>query len=229
MLLGAFDSLLKDDWLIMTAYVFLPAIFAIENIVFSRLKVSRFRDMNDPYELFAASHDSAAAEVAYRMTKGQYDDSFGALCFSKSAEDPVMWAHYADKHQGIVLGFDIPEDGSECHITYTPDRLSYDIIEGNVMWSEAGSTEISLAGTKFASWAYEKEVRLWVTLEGLHEEGGLYFHPFNETVALREVILGPFCLKPVEVIRKLVDQLQPDVEVIKTRLDTKTYRVIADD
>lgn len=126
------------------------------------------------------------------------------------------------------MGFDIPEDGSECRITYTPDRLSFDIDEENVRWSDAGSTEINLAGTKFSSWAYEDEVRLWVKLENLNLEGGLYFYTFDEIVKLREVILGPFCPKPIGAIRELVNLLHPGVEVLKTRLDKAAYRVVAD-
>ena len=31
-------------------------------------------------------------------------------CFSKSENNPLMWAHYADNHNGICLTFDFPND-----------------------------------------------------------------------------------------------------------------------
>lgn len=30
----------------------------------------------------------------------------GVACFTEQANDPLMWAHYADKHRGVMIGFD---------------------------------------------------------------------------------------------------------------------------
>jgi hypothetical protein len=36
--------------------------------------------------------------------EGKYD--IGIVCFSRTFNNILMWAHYADEHKGIVLGFD---------------------------------------------------------------------------------------------------------------------------
>lgn len=39
-----------------------------------------------------------------------YHEDCGILCFSKNWNNPVQWAHYADKHKGFCLGFDVPDE-----------------------------------------------------------------------------------------------------------------------
>ena len=42
--------------------------------------------------------DGYKAEVARR---------WGVLCFSEDKSDVLQWSHYADRHQGMCLGFDV--------------------------------------------------------------------------------------------------------------------------
>jgi hypothetical protein len=52
------------------------------------------------------------------------------LCFSRDWHNPVQWSHYADKHRGICLGFDVP-DSLLVPVQYTkePPKLNWDAIE----------------------------------------------------------------------------------------------------
>jgi len=47
--------------------------------------------------------------AAFRATKEQINENKGLICFSKSWSNPLMWGHYAEKHAGMCLGFDVPD------------------------------------------------------------------------------------------------------------------------
>src|ERR1700681_4254027 len=83
------------------------------NIQFRRLKVAMFSDANDPFELLALNcrgRGKREARKVLRQFKESQDDETGVLCFSRSWSNPVLWSHYADKHKGVCLGFDVKED-----------------------------------------------------------------------------------------------------------------------
>ncbi|NKK82626.1 DUF2971 domain-containing protein [Rhizobium leguminosarum bv. viciae] len=35
--------------------------------------------------------------------------AFGLLCMSTTWQEPLLWSHYADKHKGMCLGFDVDD------------------------------------------------------------------------------------------------------------------------
>ena len=59
----------------------------------------------------------------------------GVLSFSKTSTDALLWAHYADGHRGLCLGFDFekmgvadkPDAGS---VEYIPAAPLYRIVLG---------------------------------------------------------------------------------------------------
>jgi len=74
---------------------------------FVGVKCSLPQDYNDPFELFLgvdldqssdllATYNEVVQEIPARLT----------TCFSKSPVVAPMWAHYANNHQGFVIGFD---------------------------------------------------------------------------------------------------------------------------
>ena len=83
-----------------------------------------------------------------------------------------------------------------------------------------------LQRTKFADWKYEKEMRLFVQLDHMTKESGLYFYDFSKDFQLREVVLGPRCELPITRIRSLVAGFKPAVEVIKSRIAFSSFRVV---
>lgn len=36
-------------------------------------------------------------------------EKYGLLCFCETWQSPLLWNHYADRHKGICLGFDVRE------------------------------------------------------------------------------------------------------------------------
>lgn len=86
---------------------------------------------------------------------------FGVVCFSRNADKPTMWAHYANNHSGICVGFE------DLNVNSLPG-LS---MSGNVSYQKAlpvvqyfGEDEKAIAYkiffVKCEDWQYEREFRL---------------------------------------------------------------------
>jgi hypothetical protein len=60
--------------------------------------------------------------MALNNARTTWAATHGMLCFSSDWSDPVIWAHYSDKHRGVCLGFEIP-DVYGTKVNYIDDRL----------------------------------------------------------------------------------------------------------
>ena len=213
----------------MRVYNFLSAEFALSNIALRRMRISRFSEVNDPFELLAVNvGGSKDFRTAIRNWKRDLDGTKGMLCFSRHWENPVLWSHYAGKHHGIALGFDLADSVAK-PVSYASDRLlasfpaSGDPIDASEDFVE------SLLYTKYEHWGYEEEVRVFVQLDPYTREDGSYFYPFSEELNLREVVLGTLCPIPISRVRELIDDLYNDVQVRKARLAFKWFKVVPDE
>ena len=207
----------------MRVYNLTGAQFAISNLALRRIKVSRFRDLNDPFELLGVNLADKKVRKAFRDTKEEMDKKIGLLCFSRSWKNPLLWGHYAEKHTGIALGFDVPDELLKSAI-YAENLADFKLDKKT--GRPAKGVVDALIRTKFRDWAYEDEMRLFV---GLHEdrlESGLYFEHFSEHLQLREVVLGPKCGLPIPGIRKLVADYEPDVTVTQARIAFTRFEVL---
>jgi hypothetical protein len=95
----------------MRAYKFLSCKFGLKTIRERRLKISEIRSLNDPFDLLPIDLSDPALREAVLDTRSEIGTNGGLLCFSRQWHNPVLWAHYADSHQGLCLGFDVPDDG----------------------------------------------------------------------------------------------------------------------
>lgn len=201
--------------------------YALSNISLQRIKISRFNDLNDPFELLAGELSDRDFRRAMSSWKNEFHETRGIVCFSKKWVNPVLWSHYADKHRGLCLGFDIPDKYAQV-VRYKKTRLPVQFKEGK---REQGLKEkyvTDLLCTKFLHWHYEEEIRMFVGLDEGTIEHGLYFLPFSDQLILKEVVVGPLCETPFETIRSLVTHLAPDVVVTKARLAFKNFAVVKD-
>jgi hypothetical protein len=192
--------------------------FAISAIVFKRLKVARFSNLNDPFELLARS--AIGFYAGLMVNKNKMDKEAGLLCFSEDWTDPVLWTHYAARHTGICLGFDIA-DGLAKKVTYQSDRLKDEIASKN-------ENEIIdlLLHTKFESWRYEREWRVFINLRQAISEGPLQYYSFSDKLKLVEVILGADCTLEVGTIRELLATHHPQVSSVGTRLALASFAIV---
>ena len=80
---------------------------AISNVLNGRLKIARFQDLNDPFELRALEFRDKIVRKIVKTFGAEFGQATGLICFSEDWTSPVMWSHYAKSHQGTCLGFDV--------------------------------------------------------------------------------------------------------------------------
>lgn len=209
----------------MRVYHFVSSVYAISNLALKRLKVSQYNQLNDPFELLAATPADPVHQQAHKRFLNQMHASTGAICFSSGWSNPLLWGHYADKHSGMALGFDVPDGVCE-KITYRPDRVKIEIdpTTGNVVDGESAMRQLLL--TKFSDWKYEKEYRSFYDLDTLQKEGGNYFVGFSPDLILKEVVLGWKCEHSISEIKQLLGSDAAKVKVVKASIDPMKFKVV---
>jgi hypothetical protein len=208
----------------MRLYHFLSAQNALSDLALCRLRVSRYHALNDLFELMAANMGThkGVREVMLKH-RAAMDREQGLICFTRGYSEPMLWSHYADKHRGICLGFDVDDD-SCTPVEYVKERIPVVNATG-VPDAELLSRTLWAKGD---SWKYEDEVRVHILLKNVPMvEDGVYFVPFTDGMALREVILGAVCPIPAGAIYKLCSRIHGEVHVLKAALAFKSFTVVA--
>lgn len=198
---------------------------AISDIGLGRIKVARFSDLNDPFELMAVNFRERQVRKVVREFKNAYDSHTGLLCFSADWTNPVLWSHYGQKHRGICLGFNLTRTRAE-KVRYKDKRLLAELGEEGQPTTIDNKLQKQLLCTKYRHWRYEEELRVFIALENALKEGRLHFYPFDAHLQLAEVILGPQCELPLEAVRDLTQARHPTAVVFKSRLALKFFKVV---
>lgn len=201
----------------MRVYHFLTAKHAIDDLTQRRLKIATFDELNDPFELWAVAQPDRRLRRGLRRWKTSMTRSYGMLCFSRNCQNPLLWSHYADKHQGMALGFDVTDNLLK-KVTYVTARPVFTAINDR--------TVHRLLFTKFTDWQYEQETRLFTRLQERAPATRLYFADFSHHLTLREVISGPLCNTPKTTIAAALHGYERPVTIKKARLAFNTFRVI---
>jgi hypothetical protein len=218
----------------MRAYKFLDAQFGLKSLRERRLKQSRVHELNDPFEMRPYDVTDPVLRQAVLKTRDDLDEAGrGLVCFSADWCDPVIWAHYADKHKGLCLGFEIPDikgdDVTDAfgRVYYIQKPLSFPSNFEDLPESEGLAIMRSFLFTKFAHWAYENEIRVWVLLQ--NEEDGLHYLEFDAKLHLEEVIIGARCMLTRAEITRALGTLASEVKVIKARAAYDGFRMVEDE
>jgi DUF2971 family protein len=226
--MGSAEVVLPPPPEFIRVYHLLPLKHAESDIVLRRLKVARFADLNDPFELLALSFKELAVERIVREFKIKCDEHTGLLCFSADWTNPVLWSHYADNHRGVCLGFDLGRSRAEA-VRYEDERILAQLGDPPNPLNLDENLQRLLLRTKFRHWEYESEYRVFVPLKDAISDGGSYFVPFGPDLQLREVVLGPLCKRSLDDLRALTHASYPDASVIKGRLASKFFKVVPDE
>lgn len=156
----------------------------IEN---NSLGFSCLEDLNDPFECtsFGFQEDSDSfitASVATGACKNRFSRNYGVLSLTRQPLNPLMWSHYGDEHQGVVIGIDvdmagfsdkescvIPSQYGEVIYSATKPHCNLPIIDTDELMSigngiEFNSDAFNLVKRAFLykslEWGYEEEVRV---------------------------------------------------------------------
>lgn len=81
---------------------------------------------------------------------------------AKPADEILMWAHYSNKHRGIRIGFEFPENKQRYGIApmnYRPERAVFDISK-QPLTDPTNAQMREIMRTKSEVWKYEDEYRL---------------------------------------------------------------------
>lgn len=204
-------------------YKFYSDKWALDAVKKRRLKVATLDDLNDPFEFIADTTNNAdQRRLWHKASKGVFSQN-GLISFSRSCKNPVLWSHYADRHRGVAIGFDVRSE-FVVPVVYRKGRPT--LPDLRQMTSNARRSAIELTTrTKFLHWEYEAESRVFVKLDAQDEGTGLYFKAFGSDLVLREVILG---VRSELTSQKIHSELGPqDVKITTARLAFKTYSVVA--
>ena len=194
-----------------------------------RMKLSTVDKVNDPFEFLCASQGDKLQRRILKVFREHWTQRLGFISFSDNWESPLMWAHYADNHSGVCLGFDILEEDKIQKMVYEPNRLRglFDIAKPN----DGANLEAlrKVLTTKYKQWEYENEWRVLANLDDCDAKTGLYYVDLGPNVVLREIVVGARCTKPVGHFAKLVKasgKVTKAVTVIKARPAFETFTMI---
>ena len=222
----------------MRLYKFVSAKHGLDNVRCRRIKIGEFPKLNDPFELnpFVYS-DAHNKEVMERLRK-RIGDTSGIVSYSKTPFNPVMWAHYAENHQGLCLGIDaidavpgtpakLAHPDTHAHvkeITYVDEPYPFPTHVDDV------NEELihKFIWTKFRHWQYEDEYRVMTTITD-RLKNGLCFTDFGPQTALKEVIIGYRSKVTARKIRQAIDPKYGDeVDIWKVVPSTTAFKMERD-
>jgi len=123
----------------------------------------------------------------------------GVFCATRNNANLLMWAHYADQHRGVVLGFkpDLERDSYLRllePVTYTDSRPSFygsiESMAAGIAPDEATLRAFNrrLVYTKSTHWSYEAEERIYVPWEVAEGKSASHLSFYPEELA--ELYLG---------------------------------------
>lgn len=214
-------------------YHFTTAKFALDDLRNRRLKIAQFDDLNDPFELksvnlcnpeHARTFDGIEKEN-FEGYKAAVARRWGVLCFSEAKTDLLQWAHYAERHKGICLGFDVSGGKEKFRpVKYKTTRFPFPV-------PEKRDREFSwhLLSTKSKAWAYEREWRVFLELkDSVWNEGAgrmLYFADFGAELVLKDVILGATNKTSVSEVIQAMQGYAETVRIARMRLSCNRFEL----
>ncbi|MFC5842664.1 DUF2971 domain-containing protein [Aminobacter ciceronei] len=212
----------------MRLYHFTTEQFGLVAIRDRRLKVARVMELNDPFEFLGPIFADKSERQRMRKFKAEVDKDFGLICLSDNWSHPLLWGHYADKHKGVCLGFDVlqPEDFEAVeYVEERPPMNQFGISAFSDLPEESIKRMLHL---KFHAWSYEAEFRTFIDLKATvyDEKSKLHFVPFRPTMKLAQVIMGWRSKSTRTEVSKALGWLKQDVEVFKSRPAFQEFEVV---
>ncbi len=183
-------------------YHYLPLRWGLRTLWEKRLKITEHHELNDPFELLPYARTKATGKRFEALAKKMDARRRGLLCFSSDWRIPQMWAQYADKHAGLCLGFDVPVELLR-DVSYIDEPL--------IDHEGARARDLVHGGIKSGTWKHEQEVRRDVRLG--EPVGGIHLRSFDDTLCLREVIIGARASVGLDELVSAVSNPPLDVEI----------------
>lgn len=210
----------------MRLYYFTAERFGLEAIRDSRLKIARIDQLNDPFEFLGlALHDRLDRKVL-RAWKKDMSKRFGLICMSTTWHHPLLWSHYAENHQGLCLGFDVPDNDLFGSVRYVEARPTLQDLGRNNLTELDENDLDKMLHTKFKAWEYEAEYRTFCDLGHRDPVSDLYFLPFSEDVRLAQVIIGERSTVTRDRLARVLGERAGAVSSFKARPGFTKFEVV---
>jgi len=119
-------------------------------------------------------------------------NSMKVSCFTTMFDNLLMWAHYANKHQGVVLKFDVLKDASFFMTPYLVNYVNKYPIFNHIRddyFKGKGHLAKLLVETKSLDWKYESEIRIMKPDVDISNPTDYYDFSINKE-AIVEIIFG---------------------------------------
>jgi hypothetical protein len=209
----------------MRLYYYTSKQFGMKSLWEKRLKIGKYEELNDPFEL--------QAYKSIEQTHHQFIDAVidavsydsGVICFSETWKSNLMWAHYADKHRGLCLGFDIPEGPALTKIKYVKSRIAIPENFKETLHLIAKDLFSTILEVKSSQWAYEKEHRLRIRLQ--EKRDGIYYQKFDSILSLSQVIIGARCKLSIEDVKDALGRPDSDVDIWAVKPARTQFSMVA--
>lgn len=205
----------------MRLYHFKCAKFGIESLTKGRLKISTLNELNDPFEMLCWNTKDPSSRLKLKKWKDEHNSVFGIVCFSQKWSNPLLWSHYADRHKGIAIEFNVPDHDPFYSVRYRrkrpifPDEISDEQINDLIL-------------TKFSPWRYESEYRCFCVLKDSVFDNGFYFENFSNTMKPTRVIVGQNFDDRKHNELSAACRPYPGVEIIQSRSAFRTFSIVRD-
>jgi hypothetical protein len=209
----------------MRVYHFISDEYALDVIADQRMKVSMIDDLNDPFELHAVDLSNREYRNEFKEFKKHMAQITGLLCFSKRWKSPLLWSHYANRHKGIALEFDVLDRVAH-PIRYRKKRYVLDLESARKKKYAFSNDEIKeLWITKYEQWAYEEEIRVVLSKREFYYDKGNYFYDLGSDIYLKGCIIGSLSNIPISKIEKCLPKGM-EITVTKSRLAFRSFDVV---
>lgn len=151
---------------------------------------------------------------------------YGLICMSRDWRHPLLWGHYADKHRGLCLGFDVAKNQFFRQVTYHRERPTLKEIGRNRLADLNESDMQKLLSMKFSAWKYESEHRAFCELKEKDRVNGHYFLPFSENLKLAQVIIGERSSVTSDRLASVLEERVGSVTSFKARAGFQRFEVV---
>ncbi|MCS0234965.1 MULTISPECIES: DUF2971 domain-containing protein [Vibrio] len=172
--------------------------FLFDIFLNNRLYAAKYTNLNDPMEGHYLLKPEVLISDATRKLIKNTKDSYGIVSLCADEDNPLMWAHYANGHNGIAIGVEVIEE--DCELA----EIKY---RGLSELSHFAEEQPELVAQKILTykhdfWGYENEYRVLTR--------------FNDYVSVEvvKVIFGcKVSDKDFEFYNSLISRLNPNIEI----------------
>lgn len=165
---------------------------------------------DNPLQLLLATE--VEAELLRRYDKG-------IVALGTRADCPLMWSHYGDQHNGICIGYSIPDDATVHRVRYDAEPLvKASLVEAMLAGAVGAQAQVDEAVLlrKAPEWKYENECRLI-------GDRGTQDNPLE----LSEVVFGLRCPTAVQfTIYRALENRHQGLEFSKIYRSSGTFKLV---